>query len=476
MRLAKILFVFSWVLVFVSPGRAQTQDVQQLKDQLNKLEGEIAQLNKLQDEIAQLKAKISVLESGKAPPVPAPPAQEAAITTPSIVPNKTEEQVPMEQPEPVPENSLDLYGFAMLDSGYDFKTNDPDWFDVVRPTKLPAFAGEFAPNGKVFAGVRQSRFGVKTLNSTPFGNLKTIFEFELFGTGIDAGQTTFRIRQAYGELGHFGAGQTWSAFMDIDVFPNSLEYWGPSGMVFFRNVQARWIPIQGKSNVVIALERPGASADGGIYAGRVELAGIAPQFKWPDVTFHARLAGEKRYIQVGGIWRKIAWVDTTFPSAFNFSGKANGWGVNVSSNLDFTAKDVAKLQVVYGRGIENYMNDAPIDIGVKNNFTNPVSPVIGVALPVLGIVGFLDHTWSDKFTSSAGYSLVNITNSNAQLPSDFHQGHYALANLLYHPLKAVTMGAEFQFGRRLNFLDGFNFNDYRIQVSLKYDWSKGYEY
>ena len=67
-------------------------------------------------------------------------------------------------------------------------------------------------------------------------------------------QTTFRLRHAFGELGNFGAGQTWSAFMDIDVFPNSLEYWGPNGMVFFRNVQARWTPIQGKSNVVVALE------------------------------------------------------------------------------------------------------------------------------------------------------------------------------------------------------------------------------
>ena len=42
----------------------------------------------------------------------------------------------------------------------------------------------------------------------------------------------------------FGAGQTWSPFMDPDVFPNSIEYWGPTGMVFFRNVQVRWMPIQ----------------------------------------------------------------------------------------------------------------------------------------------------------------------------------------------------------------------------------------
>ena len=76
-------------------------------------------------------------------------------------------------------------------------------------------------------------------------SLKTQFEFELFGTGVDEGQTTFRLRHAYGELGAFGAGQTWSPFMDPDVFPNSLEYWGPTGMVFFRNVQVRWMPVQG---------------------------------------------------------------------------------------------------------------------------------------------------------------------------------------------------------------------------------------
>ncbi|MGC1636958.1 MAG: hypothetical protein WA744_16000, partial [Candidatus Acidiferrales bacterium] len=58
----------------------------------------------------------------------------------------------------------------------------------------------------------------------------------------------------------------------------------------------------------------------------------------------------------------------------------------------------------------------------------------------------------------------------------FHQGHYALANLLYHPLKQVTVGGEFEFGRRVNFADGFNVNDYKMQFSFRYDWSKGFEF
>src|SRR5262245_64228023 len=101
--------------------------------------------------------------------------------------------------------------------------------------------------------------------------MKTTFEFELFGTGVDAGQTTFRLRHAYGELGSVGAGQTWSPFMDPDEFPNSVEYWGPNGMVFFRNVQVRWMPVMGETQITLAAERPGASAEQGNYSDRIEL-------------------------------------------------------------------------------------------------------------------------------------------------------------------------------------------------------------
>ena len=38
-----------------------------------------------------------------------------------------------------PEGTLQLYGHVMLDSGYNFGQIDPNWFDVMRPSKLPAF-------------------------------------------------------------------------------------------------------------------------------------------------------------------------------------------------------------------------------------------------------------------------------------------------------------------------------------------------
>jgi hypothetical protein len=366
---------------------------------------------------------------------------------------------------------VDFSGFAMLDMGYQANQNHPDWFDVVRPTKLPSFEDEFAPDGNFYAGVRQSRFGVRSFTPTEVGELRTIFEFELFGTGVDAGQTTFRLRHAWGELGKLGAGQTWSPFMDIDVFPNSIEYWGPNGMVFFRNVQLRYTPWQADdgSRFVVALERPGASADQGDYADRIELQGVAANFPMPDISAHYRRVQDWGHIQIAGILRQMEWEDLgTDP--VDLSGDDLGWGVNVSSNVKL-GNNVLRLQVVYGEGIQNYMNDAPADVGVRLNPGNPLQPIVGEALPMTGVVAFIDVNWSTKWTSTFGFSYLDIDNSDGQSANAFKKGQYALANLLYHPTAKLFYGPELQYGKRENFRDGFESDDVRVQFSVRYDWA-----
>jgi hypothetical protein len=371
---------------------------------------------------------------------------------------------------PDPKPWLDIYGFAQLDAGYDFKQTHPDWYDVVRPVKLPSRKDEFGKNGNTYFSVRQTRFGAKSEVPTSLGLLKTIFEFELFGTGVDAGQTTFRLRHAYGELGQVGAGQTWSPFMDIDVFPNSVEYWGPNGMVFFRNVQVRWMPVQGESRVTLAVERPGASADQGVYAGRIELQDVRAHFPAPDFSGEARLGRKWGYVEVAGILRRVEWVDVG-TDAYDLSGGVWGWGLNFSSNLKVHKNNVIKLQVVYGKGIQNYMNDAPTDIGPVPNPGNARTPVTGEPIPLLGIVAFYDHYWSPKWSSTIGYSRLDLDNTAAQADNAFRVGQYAVTNLLYYPVKNAMAGAEFQYGYRKNFRDGWSVPDYRMQFSFKYNFS-----
>ena len=187
------------------------------------------------------------------------------------------------QDDPNKVRVLEVYGFVMADAGYNFDQISPNWFDAMRINRLPTYKNQYGSDGNTFFGVRQTRFGVRGWTQTPVGELKTTFEFDMFGVGPDEGQTTMRLRHAFAEIGRFGAGQTNSPFMDGDVFPNTIEYWGPTGIIFFRNVMIRFAPLMGENELHIAFERPGASADKGTFSDRVELDSVKGRLPYPDL-------------------------------------------------------------------------------------------------------------------------------------------------------------------------------------------------
>ena len=95
----------------------------------------------------------------------------------------------------------------MLDFGQNFNQIHPNWFDTMRLTKLPKVEEEYGKDGSTSPAFASRAWACARRRPPTLGDLKTIFEFELFGVGVDEGQTTFRLRHAYGELGAFGAGQ-----------------------------------------------------------------------------------------------------------------------------------------------------------------------------------------------------------------------------------------------------------------------------
>ena len=289
---------------------------------------------------------------------------------------------------------------------------------------------------------------------------------------MDEGQTTFRLRHAYGELGAFGAGQTWSPFMDPDVFPNSLEYWGPTGMVFFRNVQVRWMPIKGDTRrLMLALERPGASGDQGIYADRIELDGIKARFPLPDFSGAYKYTQDWGYVRAAGILRRIKW-DDTLDDAFDLSGDATGWGVNLSSNLKLRQERRPPAAVRLRRrhpelherlAGRHRHREQPLEPGDADRRRADPDPWLA-AVP-------RSHLEREVHAASVGYSRQDNDNTDGQAPDAFRIGQYALGNLLYYPVPNVMMGGELQWGRRENFSDGFQSDGFKLQFSFKYNFS-----
>lgn len=364
-----------------------------------------------------------------------------------------------------PQGEITFYGFAQADLIQDFNRVNPDWNATLRPSQIPTVDGLYGEDGETIFSVRQTRFGVVTEHPTDWGDFIANVEFDFFGVGSDAGQTTIRPRHFYGELGSILAGQTNSLFMDINVFPNSIDYWGPAGMVFYRNIQLRWTPIKGATTFAVALEQPGNDASWGDSENPDANGTLSSKNDLPDLTAQGNYTGDWGYVQAGGVVRQVGFETTGLPD--NFSDDAVGWGLNLSTNIKTFKKDRIIFSIVYGEAIGNYMNDGGSDLVVVDNKAE--------TLPLLGLVAFYDHYWNDSWSSSLGYSFTQIDNHDAQADNSFKKGEYALANLLWYPWKNTMFGVEYLYGQRED-KDGANGKDNRLQFSFKFSFDKSFPY
>ena len=457
------LAVFTATLTL--PALAAT-DAERIKALETQLEQQRQMLEAMDAELKRLKA-----------------GQPDAISEEAIAVTEEEKPVVAKVEEPVSDAiaplSANIYGFVMADMIYDFKRVDPNWNDTLRVSTIPTEEGTYGRDGEFVFGVRQSRLGIK---GNYGDDITYILEAELFGVGGDEGQTTPRLRHAWATYKNFGMGQYWSNFMDIDIFPNTIDYWGPTGMVFYRNQQARYTFPMGEDEFSIAIEDPGTALSVGRFrdTNACDLPNPPPDCEsvdsgaddlfqayndLPDLSVRYRSNGDFGHYQVAGMLRKLGYerLDT------GQKDHELGWGINASTGFNTWGKDVLKLQVVYGEGIGNYMNDGGLDIA-------PDSAIIGQAsaeaVPLLGISAYYDHYWNDKWSTSFGWSMTDLDSSDGQSDSEFAKGQIAQINLLHYPKDNVLLGTEFSWGERED-VNGDTGDDYRIQFSLKVNFDSG---
>jgi hypothetical protein len=371
---------------------------------------------------------------------------------------------------PTDELYFDVYGFGQADYVQNFNRVAPAWESTLRPSRIPTIDGLYGDDGEAVVSARQSRLGVKANLPTDAGNVRTMFEFDLFGVGVDEGQTTFRLRHAYGEFGNLLGGQTHSLFMDIDVFPNVIDYWGPAGMVFLRNPQLRWTPIRGDHTFAVAIEQPFSDIDVGTFdraLGALDLDAVGVA-RIPNFTSRYRYEHERFHFQASGIFRQIAFETISDPPTPDNRPKDEkyGWGINLSTNIHVRENDRIILAYVFGEGIASYMNDGGTDLAPSQAFPRAGRPK---PVPLRGLVVYYDLQWSEFWTSSFGYSATEVDNLAGQREAAFKRGEYASCNLLHHPTEKVMYGIEYLWGRRTDF-GGASGEDNRIQVSFKYSF------
>lgn len=439
----KTLFV-AGALVFASGAHAQT--AAELGERLD------AALRTIRD----LQARIEALEAQRRAQPPAPQPSPQALPQPSPVPTASAPALP-EEGKP----RIEPYGQAMLDAVYDARRMNPAWQATLRPSQIPVQCPGDPGCGKdgAFAmSVRQSSLGVRAAFPTALGEVKTDLAFDLFGTD---GSTSIHWLRAWAELGHWGAGQTDSNFMDLAAFPNIIDYWGPPGMVFVRNPQVRYTSAGGGgTSWSVSLEAPNSIIDTGKLS-QVDPslgAGVTAHNRWPDVVGAVRLERAWGHVRAAALLRRVGFQTATTASG-NPAGERSGYGLNLTGVVKATSRDTVSWGLAGGRGMASYMNDGGTDLAPDAGFR-------AQAVASLGYFAYLGHAWSDKLTSSIGLSQHRQDNTAGQAGNALHAGSYASGNLLYALTTNVLVGGEYLWGRREN-KDGSSATDNRFQFSTR---------
>jgi hypothetical protein len=422
-----------------------------------------AQLEAAQKSIADLQRKVDAMSQqpgvpGAATNTVPPPADSAPV----IAPNQAAKP---DTKEPAG-GRVEIYGFAQLDAIYDFDRVDPNWEATLRPSKIPVNCppnGDDAgcgTDGEFLMSVRQTRLGFNGFLPTSMGELKTKFEFDLFGVGDDAGQTTIRVRQAYGSLGQFLLGQANTLFMDGSVFPNTIDYWGPSGMIYLNNPQIRWTAYDKEgTRFAVALEAPNSAVDPGNINDTFPDLNGSGKTEWPDLTAQLRFDRDWGHLQAAAVLRSVGY-EVSLPTGFTDDGNEFGWGVNLSGTLNVTDLDRLHWQIVYGEAIASYINDCCVDLA-------PNADAEAESVPLLGWLLYYDHWWTSKWSSSIGFSQTWQDNTDGQLADAQEYGDYFSTNLLWYPVRNVMTGFEFLWGQREN-KDSQDGDDFRLQYSAQF--------
>jgi hypothetical protein len=356
------------------------------------------------------------------------------------------------------EARIELSGKIHLDFIQDFNRLDPSFNATLRPSKIPVRCpGDpgCGPDGESIFSIRQTSLGFKAFVPTSAGELRTELSVDLFASG--GGNTQARVLIAWAELGRFGAGQYDSLFMNLDTLPNTIDYWGPNGMVYLRNPQLRWTPIsRDGTTLAFSLEAPNSAID----TGKVSLADpsldIQGRTTLPDLVGRFGTATARWQLSVAGIVRSIGYETTNTPDHLP-SGTDTGWGLNLNGIWNLGGKSRLIGQIAHGKGIASYVNDGGVDLA-------PGADLKADTVESTAWFVWYDHWWSERWSSAIGYSEHEQETLPGQLASAFRKGSYSSVNLLWYPAKNVTLGGELLWGRHEQ-NDGARNDDRRVQFS-----------
>ena len=359
----------------------------------------------------------------------------------------------------------------------------------------------------------ESRFNFETRTPTAYGELKTFIEGDFTNPNglsnssslkVNSNSYGFRLRQAYGTLGPFLAGQTLSLFRDGASEAETLDFGGAQANGVTRQPQVRYTFDFGNGLTwAVAAENPQSqvmdlNCSGSFIgffgqvctgqASRQTTFGQGQGDKIPDFTTAVVYNAPWGHLNLHGVVRDIYWHTTNAGSEETGAKDSTiGWAVGFSGNWNVPiGKDSLAWEAAYGEGAGRYVNsDGPPtpDAFLLQDEVGGVPRQLRTIPSYLFMVNYT-HFWTDTLRSNVAASYwhqdnsdalntaqqgVNgITDSSLAAANNLFTRTYTIhANLIWSPVPQTNFGIEFnrQQGRLQNGRTG---DLTRVQVSAQF--------
>lgn len=424
------------LLVTAPSALAQTPTVEALRAQMEEMQRQIDRLEREQQQAASERRAASerLAASEKAP---------ANVVTGGDLPRSFK--------LPGTDTSVQLGGYVRLDAIYDL---DQDLGDTLFVEGVDTSDDDSDASFRAHA--RQSRVFIKTLTPTSLGDATTHLEGDFFGGGgneVFSNSRGFRLRHAYGTLGGFLAGQTWSNFMHFTAYPTTVDFDGPVGVSFIRQAQVRYTLPVGPGDLSIAAENPEATG----FEGARDSA--------PDLTARYLWEGDTAAVETAAVVRRLTVDDE------NNDDSTLGYGVMLAGNVKVTDSTKLMAGVIYGEGVGRYIYTA--------NGAEDGESAIGAAyvdgngdLETIEAYGFnaaVAQQWSPKFSSSLSYGQVRGDRPEELFPTSTRTLQSIHFSHFYQVAEPVMLG--FEVSRAYKELQSRESEDAtRLQFSAQYNF------
>jgi hypothetical protein len=448
----RFIILIAFIIATTVSMPAFAGELEELKVMVRQLQQRIEQLEKKQQEQA---AKLPQAAEAATPPQAAePPKQVLAGSMPGSF------------KIPGTDTSLQIYGNVRVDATYDFGSRsnnikENDWASAVFAQPLETNSANPLRKEQFYATARASRLGIVTTTPSKLGDLEIKLEADFNAPNDYMGElgsngTQFRLRHAYGRWGNFLIGQTWSNFIDLRSYPETVDFNPTGDVTLIRQTQLRYTLPLGSSSLAFSVENPESLSS---------IGALAKDFdRIPDFVVNWSLNGKNAHVSARVV---------TMEYHNDFRSK-RGYALALSGSAGLGPGTlVAGIQG--GDGIGRYMFNSILQGATDTNtdlrlwralgwhvaFTWPWSSALRSNL-IVSQTYFDSDDISNAFLRGRLLGVADELVPNKRIDQ-------AGVNLMWSITKNVEAGIEYFWGRRTTFNDEEGIQ-HRINTMIQYNF------